>query len=937
MGKIVVIVSLCFLLFIPQIASAQHVTVPNASFEEFADGQAPGWELLLAEGAEGFFSWTEDEAYDGNRALVIEKTNGIGYLLLRTRDPLPTTADTTYRSSVRLRVLDMSYGTQVYFVNQDTDAAGADLYPVHYSPSWARRPHFLPPGEWIDHWAEWTTNPTAAGTVLRFVVTGNPMRLVLDAVTVEANPEPMVHTGRASNTEPPYEEANALAALQQRSALPAGLQMVNGRPQVRIGEELIAPLIHNGSFNSPMNSRFGGFGRNDINLHTVVVQLGPFNRQNTIWPYPDEPDFTFLEQILLRIAAADPAAQVILSVRVDMPRQWGLDHPDHVWTDEQGRKSVATIHPVRGGELEQENEHHPVSYASPLYHEQAGRVLRMLGEWLRDNEPGKIVAGFFICGGNDGQFFDNHWGTLHLDCSPGQTEGFRTWLRDVYGNDEARLREAWDDPQVSFAAAEITPHADRTIDEPFLAHRGPQRRAMDSNRFNMIAPARLVRLFAGILKESIGRPTFAMTYYPDAIHNQSSNKYMVSELLAGNEIDGAVAVQQYGEWRKLGGPGGTNASWGVYRLRDKLHVAEIDYRTHISHMAGSWGVGALGAPLTPQGFRDQVVRDIAATISRGMGAWFYDMGGVWYDDPEIWPTIAESAQLMQWGARPEAPAPFADMAVFVDENVGWMMSQKHWGMLHSTTNAARWPLNHSGVPYDLYLLDDITSDRLPDYRVYLVLTSYSLTETQADALMQKARRAGRTLVLAAPPGGASVDFPDQLACLRRLTGLEFTVRPAGSSLASVPVAADTDALARDLPPGFISGNPSQVALPVCTDPAAVPLATFINDNLPAAVVHRGEEGTVVVLTPGGLNPTLINNIAREAQVGIIGTPNQVTYAGCGVAAVHHVRPGPAVVEFSRPVDLLDADGQTVLAAGVRRWEPHNELLHTSVVRYRPAE
>ena len=40
----------------------------------------------------------------------------------------------------------------------------------------------------------------------------------------------------------------------------------------------------------------------------------------------------------------------------------------------------------------------------------------------------------------------------------------------------------------------------------------------------------------------------------------------------------------------------------------------------------------LGAPDTAEGFRAQIRRDLGATATRGMGAWYYDMGGGWQGD-----------------------------------------------------------------------------------------------------------------------------------------------------------------------------------------------------------------------------------------------------------------------------------------------------------------
>jgi hypothetical protein len=503
------------------------------------------------------------------------------------------------------------------------------------------------------------------------------------------------------------------------------------------------------------------------------------------------------------------------------------------------------------------------SYGSPAYRRDMDRVLTQLGRFVAASDVGRIVVGFVIGGGNDGQFFD--WSVGHeLDHSPGHRRGFQEWLGEVYGHDVAALRTAWGDPRAGFESAAVCRESERNVQEPFLAASGPQRRAADSNRYASVAPVKLVKHFAQTLKAAIGRPVFSMCYAPDAIHDQGANIYAMSELLSGpDRMDSGTAVQEYGDWRQIGGTGGTNACWGSYRLRGSLQVCEIDYRTYRSSAGQRWGMEELGATDTAAGFRAQIRRDIGAAATRGMGAWYYDMSGGWYDDPELWSVVAESKRIMEWAHRPDAPSPVAQMAVFVDEAAGWRASPRSFGTINAASNAQRRALNLSGVPYDLYLLDDITHPQLPDYRAYVFLTAFTLNRQQLETLELRCRP-GKVVVLPGLAGTASPDLSDAASMTRRLAAL----------------------------PG------------IC-------------------IASR-------------LTPQLLHTIAREAGIDTLGTPGQVIYTGSGVTLCHHVRVGPAEVQFGQPVDILDLDARTVLARGVQHWEFHGPWGQTDVVFYRPA-
>ncbi|MHB8997099.1 MAG: hypothetical protein ACYC63_17775 [Armatimonadota bacterium] len=916
------------------------VPLPNPSFEEGTLEDLQGWAVGLNDGAQSKLSLVTQPVHSGQRSLLIEKTNGRGFLLLQSTQPIPIQPKVEYESQLFLRVIQRQYGGKVYFVNEERDAEGK-VIAVRYSPHHTWLPGYQPQGQWKRMWARWTATDNAASVVLRFVILGNPATLAIDDISLTANPEIQKHPAKVNNSEPPYDEQKALATLGRRKAEPASVKTFNGQPQFVVGGRPYAPLIHNGSFWNPDASRFANFGKAGIHLQTLAIQLGPQpGSKNLVWDYPKDLDLSYLDRLLKKIASADPQAQVIVLVRCNLPRQWSLDHPEENFMTEDGQHVVSDGHPKRLGTPETPQEYWPQSYGSPLFIDATMQALRQIGEWVKTHESGKLVVGWMIAGGNDGQFFNNGFPMQRLDHSPGQLRGFRQWLRSEYGTIE-KLRAAWGDPQVTFGTATICTEAEReSKGSMFHALKGPGRRVVDCVKFDNIAPARAVRLFARALKKSVGRPTFAMTYYPDAVYDQGSNKFALTELLMGNDIDAATAVQEYAPSRAPGGTGGTNASWGVYRLRNKIHIAEIDYRTYLSSMVGPiYDVEGLGATLTAEGFRSQVMRDIAASCARGMGTWFYDMGGIWYDDPPLWEVITDARKAMEWSHRPEAPAPDAQMAVYVDETVGTVIGKQHYGLLHSSTNQARLPLALSGVPYDIYFLQDLTNPKLRDYKLHVVLSGYTITKEQLGALKRRGLAPGKTLMVCGLLGGASEDYPTFRPAMEALTGLKgWEDLPSGHSFNSVRCENFEHPFLRNVPEVLSYGGAAAMEWPTLRHPDVTTLATLGTTTAPGLSLWR-DSGRTFVFTPvpGGFTPELINNIAQAAGIKNLGTPNQATYVGCGVAAVHHIVPGEATLRFGTKVDLLDPATGMVLDRGVTQWPAEGELLSTSLRYYRPSK
>ncbi|NUP98851.1 MAG: hypothetical protein HUU35_03230, partial [Armatimonadetes bacterium] len=767
--------TLALLLCLAAAAAAQDNLLADPSFE----AAASSWVLTCHAGAEGTLTLAP-EARTGKQALRVTKTNGLGYLILAPPARLPITAGTVYDSALHLRVERAEFASAHYFVNIDRDAAGKDLPPYHYSPHHAFWPRFLPGGQWLRHAARWTAPATAADTELRFVIAGNPITLLIDDAELLPSPPAGNYPGKVNNSEPPYDEARARANLARRQPEPARVEMVAGKPAFLVGDDYRSGLIHQGSFWAPNRSRYHNFGQAGIHLQTIAVQFGPLTDfPLTVWKYPNGLDFSGLERDLLQAVGADPEVRVIILVRTDAPRPWTLEHPDQVWAAEDGRRWVCAdgMHPSHLGELTKPQEVHLASYGSPAYLDLMSGALTELGTWLKTHEVGKIVAGFMVGGNTDGQFLSGSVGG-QLDHSPGNQQGFRLWLRERYGS-AAALQAAWGDPAVTLETATLAPEALRGSEAPFLVGQGPAQRVADSNRFDSVAPARAIKRFARALKESIGRPTFAITYWADAFHDQGANRYALAELLSGpDRVDCTATVQEYAPWRTLGHPGSPNGVWGSQRLRGVAPLCELDYRTYLSSMAGPWGVEDLGAPLTAEGFRAQIRRDLGAAATRGATAWFYDMGGIWFDDPPLWETIREGQQIMAWTHRPEAPRPAARLAVFLDEEAGWRAGLNHFGLLNMSTNAQRRALNLSGVPYDAYLLEDIAHPNLPDYDIYLFLSAWCPSEAQQLAIRERCLRAGRIAVFPGAPGLGTA--AGAVATMKALTGFDFAVRPKGA-------------------------------------------------------------------------------------------------------------------------------------------------------------
>lgn len=610
-----------------------------------------------------------------------------------------------------------------------------------------------------------------------------------------------------------FDEKAARAILARRQPVSGSVQVIAGRPMFVASDGARSALVYRHQESAASYEYFGRAG--------VHFQYCPARPEETM---DGNYDFAHLEREILECLSADPGAYVFVDMPVNPPREWQLTHLDDVWTAEDGRKWIARgEHPHRRGMTLEAGENFLASFGSPAFLEYGARKVRALADFLRTHEVGKVVIGFQIWGGNDGTFwpgcihFNDAFPSLQdwqLDHSEGDRKGFQAWLRERYGANVAALRAAWGDSSVSFDTASVCSEADRVSEKPFFRLRGREQRVVDSQRWFSVGRVRMLKYWDKTFKDAIGKPVISMVWQSgDASCEAGQNYYAVSEMMEGpDRLDSASACSAYGEWREVGGIGYSAIAWGSHKLRGTVPVRELDNR-----------------PRPPQEFRAAIIRDIGAVASRGMAAWFYEMGDWYTPRPELYQTIAESNRVMEWAHRPDAPASVDEMAVFVDEEAGTRASKNRQVLFRYHHSGQRAALNTSGVPYDVYFLDDIRNPRLPEYKVYLFLSAFTLNNGQLAAIQR--RCCGKTTIFLGHPGIGSPDFDDPAQPAGALARVEdATVILLASPESSLGLTAE-----------FLNGTARRAGITQMGTPGQV---THVGSGV--AVCHRIRPGSATV-------------------------------------------------------------------------------------------
>ena len=206
------------------------------------------------------------------------------------------------------------------------------------------------------------------------------------------------------------------------------------------------------------------------------------------------------------------------------------------------------------------------------------------------------------------------------------------------------------------------------------------------------------------------------------------------------DIDFLCSPTSYA-FRQLGGKGTSHymSLLQSLQLHGKLWFSETDIRTSLTEVGdlGDWG-----KPASVYGDILQQNKEIANALTNGVAQWWFDVGGIRYDTPDLMGRIKTLN-----GAAEEAltanRSPIDEVAVIVDPNSMSYVKVGEYGINNQLILQQIPQLARIGAPVGYYALDDL--DRLPPRRMYVFLTALAPTARQRE-LVEQIKGDGRVLV-----------------------------------------------------------------------------------------------------------------------------------------------------------------------------------------------
>lgn len=629
------------------------------------------------------------------------------------------------------------------------------------------------------------------------------------------------------------------------------------------------------------------FAERGFNVFTLDLNVAK------IWNADGSVKLDDFRVMLRKMLRRNPEAMLLLELAVRPRPNWGAEHPDEVFRCESGKYGLFThgrmiaFSDTPADDPARKAVAHP-SYLSELFFDEAAEVIRKAFAEMETWPESKRVIGVYLNGGTDGQWLDLFDNSAlprreSADYSVVSQRRFDAW-RTARGREPVkipstaafRVRD-----RVDFGEHCISPESDW---REFYAKTAAESKLKLARAVKVATGGRLL---VGSYSPQTGLAGSALTAQTSAW-----------SLINSPDWDFFAVVPSYVRepWDPV-----VSAVYDASLVRhNKLFVSELDLRSGDVGNWGFWGTELWSSTHNAATYREKVLHYVCHALTRGGTYHAYDMDGGWFNTPdaqESWRianTIADAAKPME---------PSADAVAMVSgERFFDHRSQGYGHMLaYAMREMPRHALATAGVPYRLYLMDDLLADRTASLpKVVLFTDPTTLTLAQYRELKARFARDGRVIVWFGRPGqyavdGAAIDAE-----------LKFNAVPAADNRWIEADGQSSDPLMKGVKGIFSAWYPyyyDGIVFPSAYVPeGAEPLAYFTGTKVPAVTVRRFDNYTEVFIADPGLIPQqFIRNLCHEAGFKPLIESDDISGSGAGIFYVLSVKTG--VKRFRLPKDV----------------------------------
>ena len=649
---------------------------------------------------------------------------------------------------------------------------------------------------------------------------------------------------------------------------------------------------------------------------------------------PGSPSF---EEQTRFILDRDPEARFFVrGMPTDPPSSWRKLHQDQRFVNEDGEALNAP------------------SLASDRYWNDLARAARAAIEYVESQPWSDRVLGYWV-----GMFGEGTYAPLYsyhlFDHSPVMTTKWREFLKRKYQTVEA-LRQAYADPALTFENAAVP-------EDPLLGRQEQVAGLLywqeaGENRYRrdyLELTAQLLhegyrKIMAAANEGTGGRKlclydAFKQTmlgwnlhgffepkrsWWPAYPEMMTGGGYLgVATLFDSPGFDGLVTPHDY-QARGIGGVYEPEGIVDSVILRGKYFLCEMDTRTY------NIGHTDYGSARNDREYAAVTWRNLATSFTRGYNSYWMDLCGGhagWFGNEGIHKIIARQVEVVRqsvgWKHEdvPGIAMVLDDTAVLETNGAGNFFNEAI--MWEQKMGMAR-----CGVPYRVYLFDDLKLPNFPKHRVFYFPNLFRVDEERLALLKEKVFRNGN-VVLWGPGSGISDGKTIGPGSASRLTGFEFEFleanyqrrtlisnfdHPITRGLAADTVIGGPLAYGPMLFPKIPEGSADTQSLGLAwtkqgRNYSGLAVRTFgkgARSASKASDPRGGGDWASVFTTAIPIPADVWRGLARFAGAHVYCESNDILLADSSILALHSIQSGPKHIELPGRFRVTDVvTGKTI--------------------------
>jgi hypothetical protein len=551
--------------------------------------------------------------------------------------------------------------------------------------------------------------------------------------------------------------------------------VVDGRTQILTAEGLLPAHCYVSPDPDPQRvRRFRAQGVRGVSF-SATADFHPYSLARPAWAPDGRYDFSEFDERCRRTLAAAPDAWLLPRVHVCSPPWWDAAHPAELAGFEDGGKFLAS----EEGYLKRG----AASFSSHEWREQAAASLGALVAHAAAAEYASAVAGIVVCGGRTEEWFQ--LGSIQdvlTDGGPPFREAFRSALAAAPAERRERVLRAAgvvriEDAFPSYARRRAVVGPSRFLDP--IAHADV---LFCEEIFAAETADAIAALCRVVDRASAGRFA-AGAFYGYLVEMASHGAAMrhgghlaLRRLLDEPTLSFLASPTSYQRRDPE-----TGASFSMLPTETVLAAGKALFHENDVRTCLLWETAGYGRAATLPETRRQLRREASYAVDHGLGLWWFDMTGGFYDHPEL--EAEAGAGVARALAAAERSRPRPDLAFVVDEDS--LRTADLWGDWYADYLPRQLAeLMRLGEPVGIYLLDDFLSRAAagPPF-AFVLWPNLFRVEPETIARLREFTAAGRALLQlflgpcgtapterGAPPGPAAT------------TGLPITVESGSFSL-----------------------------------------------------------------------------------------------------------------------------------------------------------